>query len=407
MESFQFSALHEATAIAFSPGSTFVATATQNTILVRSAKTLQVVRQWDCDTNEASGLIVIDDIKWSGNGTRLLAASKHSDCAWVLDLSCEKAIARVEAPHVRTDWGLDDIRIWTEAHTFSPDHRYMAIPERHSGKDYLGIYDSVSLVRVGDQDEFRLTAAFSDPCDRGRVPFLEPLRQVDSSRGLEALVYSPVGAKVGTYQRPSSVLGVKCVSWSPNGRHLAVGGYDGVVRVLESEYWQPISVVRGFENGALVEPSTSGLEELVHFQCAAAAHNKGATEVDQVGFSNDGKLLFFTQRRALHMYSFLPESYAATPNVTHETSVVFNREISDVRLCPTTPRFVVVNDDSMVFLCDVKVVQGARVPESRQFRPTRAIWAPDGKAVALFDQQSFCIVYEDVVGEAGEQWEEE
>lgn len=115
MESFQFSALHEATAIAFSPGSTFVATATQNTILVRSAKTLQVVRQWDCDTNEASGLIVIDDIKWSGNGTRLLAASKHSDCAWVLDLSCEKAIARVEAPHVRTDWGLDDIRIWTEA----------------------------------------------------------------------------------------------------------------------------------------------------------------------------------------------------------------------------------------------------------------------------------------------------
>lgn len=68
----------------------------------------------------------------------------------------------------------------------------MAIPERHSGKDYLGIYDSVSLVRVGNQDEFRLTAAFSDPCDRGRVPFLEPLRQVDSSRGLEALGESNV-----------------------------------------------------------------------------------------------------------------------------------------------------------------------------------------------------------------------
>lgn len=78
------------------------------------------------------------------------------------------------------------------------------------------------------------------------------------------LIYSAVGTKVGSFQRSASVLGIKHVAWSPNGRHLALGGYDGVVRVLESESWQPISVVKGFENGALVEPSESEKDGMVH-----------------------------------------------------------------------------------------------------------------------------------------------
>lgn len=158
----------------------------------------------------------------------------------------------------------------------------MVIPERHSGKEFLGIYDGDTLVRVGDLRQLMLTVAFSSSCDRGPMPLLEPLRQVDSSSRLETfsefdskstgahseqysvLVYSAVGTKVGTFQRQASVLGVKHLSWSPNGRFLAVGGYDGAVRILESESWQPISVVRGFENGALVEEGELGSDAVVH-----------------------------------------------------------------------------------------------------------------------------------------------
>lgn len=107
---------------------------------------------------------------------------------------------------------------------------------------------------------------------------------MDSSRGLEALckprlgltfahlqyavhVYSPVGKKVGSFQRPASVLGVKELAWSPNGRYLALGGYDGIVRVLESESWQPISVVGGFENGALAEAHRPERNAAVQCEC--------------------------------------------------------------------------------------------------------------------------------------------
>lgn len=61
----------------------------------------------------------------------------------------------------------------------------MVIPERHSGKEFLGIYDSESLVRVGDLRQLMLTVAFSSSCDRGPMPLLEPLRQMDSSSRLE------------------------------------------------------------------------------------------------------------------------------------------------------------------------------------------------------------------------------
>lgn len=116
METYQFSVIHEGSAVAFSPGSTFVATATSNTVFVRSANTLQAVRRWVCAaTAQAESTVVIDDIKWSNNGSRLLASSKQSNCVWVLDLSCEDPIACVEGSLVETDWGLDDVRVWSDA----------------------------------------------------------------------------------------------------------------------------------------------------------------------------------------------------------------------------------------------------------------------------------------------------
>lgn len=115
METYQFSAIYEGSAVAFSPGSTFVATATRNTVFVRSSKSLQAVRQWDCAAGDATGAVVIDDVKWSTNGSRLLASSKQSSCAWVLDLACDNPVAFIDVALVDTDWGFDDIRVWTDA----------------------------------------------------------------------------------------------------------------------------------------------------------------------------------------------------------------------------------------------------------------------------------------------------
>ena len=52
------------------------------------------------------------------------------------------------------------------------------------------------------------------------------------------LIYSLDGRCLSKYQAYESGLGVKSVSWSPNGQSLAVGSYDQMLRVLNHLTWK-------------------------------------------------------------------------------------------------------------------------------------------------------------------------
>lgn len=113
-----------------------------------------------------------------------------------------------------------------------------------------------------------------------------------------------------------------------------------------------------------MQPGDTAL--LISVQSATTAPDTGATEVDHLSFSSDGKLMFFTQGRALHVYRFLPEPSSATPEVSHWTSIVFRNGISDTHICPTMNRVIIVNDSSMVYFWDVNGVEGVQIPAGKR-----------------------------------------
>jgi hypothetical protein len=99
---YDFSQLYHSSIVAFSPGTTFLATAHHGRIVVRSSATLAIVRTWLCspqipplaasssmhkaDSNEVGA---IDQLLWSADSLYLLAFSSGAKTAWVFGLADE------------------------------------------------------------------------------------------------------------------------------------------------------------------------------------------------------------------------------------------------------------------------------------------------------------------------------
>lgn len=122
MDSYQFSPIHQATAVAFSPGSTFIASADGDHVQIRSTTTLGIAKTWVCaapqpvaSSSRFPEALVVDKLQWSSNGSRILASSTKSACAWVFDLAQEDQRAGLSGDVTRAEWGTDnDILAWSE-----------------------------------------------------------------------------------------------------------------------------------------------------------------------------------------------------------------------------------------------------------------------------------------------------
>lgn len=111
MDTYQFSEVHPASCVAFSAGSTFLATAVDGRIVVCSAGTLDPVRTWSCSLPDPapSRGVVIDSLAWSVSGSRLLAHSSTFGAAWIFDLAEDQVIAQLSGDIARASWGVDEV----------------------------------------------------------------------------------------------------------------------------------------------------------------------------------------------------------------------------------------------------------------------------------------------------------
>lgn len=139
MSGYDFSHLFPASVLAFSPGTTFLAVAHQNRIIVRSTSTLQIVRTWECIlppeaqvarskepgvsssvAGATSEIFSIDTLQWSGDSMYLLVHSRDVKMAWVYGVAQEGEAARVGGMGVegltKVEWGKGDREVlaWTE-----------------------------------------------------------------------------------------------------------------------------------------------------------------------------------------------------------------------------------------------------------------------------------------------------
>ncbi|KAJ3351054.1 WD repeat-containing protein wrap73 [Entophlyctis luteolus] len=62
----------------------------------------------------------------------------------------------------------------------------------------------------------------------------------DSLLEYKLLVYSPDGRLITSYSAYESGLGIKSVAWSPSGQFIAVGSFDEKVRLINNATWKPM-----------------------------------------------------------------------------------------------------------------------------------------------------------------------
>lgn len=119
MDTYQFSKVHRAACLAYSPGSTFIATALLDKVHVRSTSSLESIRSWTCVFPEGYGSssrqeVTIEHLAWSSAGSRLLAFSSSAGLVWVFDMTQDDVVARIGGDIVKAEWGEEDLLAQSE-----------------------------------------------------------------------------------------------------------------------------------------------------------------------------------------------------------------------------------------------------------------------------------------------------
>jgi len=132
LNGYDFSQLYHASILAFSPGTTFIATAYQNRIIVRSSSSLSIVRTCLCllpssPSSSSSSRTVesMDQLSWSSDSLYLLAYSNKASTAWVFALTEdgvgeEGELARIGGEGVeglaKVEWGKQgrEVLAWSD-----------------------------------------------------------------------------------------------------------------------------------------------------------------------------------------------------------------------------------------------------------------------------------------------------
>ncbi|KAG8505461.1 WD repeat-containing protein WRAP73 [Galemys pyrenaicus] len=119
---------------------------------------------------------------------------------------------------------------------FTRDGRYLALAERRDCRDYVSIFvcSDWQLLRHFDTDTQDLAGIEWAP--NGCV-----LAVWDSCLEYKILLYSLDGRLLSAYSAYEWSLGIKAVAWSPSSQFLAVGSYDGKVRVLNHVTWKMLA----------------------------------------------------------------------------------------------------------------------------------------------------------------------
>ncbi|ORY78011.1 hypothetical protein BCR35DRAFT_342395, partial [Leucosporidium creatinivorum] len=171
---------------------------------------------------------------WSAKGDTVMSWSASHVSRDVLELKTGHSKSR--APPLAAP------SIPLPRYSFRPtDGRYLAVAERHSGKDHVGIYDCAAwkLIR-----HFPLPSPSSDVADLAWSPCGRFIAVWEVLTDYILHIYTPDGRLLKTFTPYSSGwvgLGIRKVEWHPTGDWLAVGGWDGKIRILTRLAWAPVA----------------------------------------------------------------------------------------------------------------------------------------------------------------------
>ncbi|XP_060057297.1 WD repeat-containing protein WRAP73 isoform X3 [Erinaceus europaeus] len=205
----------------FSPNGKYLASCVQYRLVVRDVHTLQIVQLYTC-------LDQIQHAEWSADSLFILCAMYKRGLVqlritvWSL---CTKSVSYIKYP-----------KACQQGISFTRDGRYMALAERRDCRDHVSVFvcSDWQLLRHFDTDTQDLAGLEWAP--NGCV-----LAVWDSCLEYKILLYSLDGRLLSTYCAYEWSLGIKSVDWSPSSQFLAIGSYDGKVRILNHVTWKMIT----------------------------------------------------------------------------------------------------------------------------------------------------------------------
>ncbi|XP_044092914.1 WD repeat-containing protein WRAP73 isoform X1 [Neovison vison] len=435
----------------FSPDGKYLASCAQYRLVVRDANTLQVLQLYTC-------LDQIQHAEWSADSRFILCAMYRRGLVQVWSLEQPEWHCRIDegsAGLVASCWSPDGrhilnttefhlrITVWSlctksvsyikypkacqQGISFTRDGRYLALAERRDCKDHVSIFvcSDWQLLRHFDTETQDLAGIEWAP--NGCV-----LAVWDTCLEYKVLLYSLDGRLLSAYCAYEWSLGVKSVAWSPSSQFLAVGSYDGKVRILNHVTWKMIT-----EFG---HPATVTNPRIVVYKEAeknpqlalgrlafppprAAACTASSTESKYEIASVPVSLQTLkpiadraNPKVGIGALAFSPDNYfLATRNDSVPNAVwiwdiqklklfVVLEQLSPVRSFqwdPQQPRLAICTGGNKVYLWSPAGCVSVQVPGEGDFQVLSLCWHFSGDSLALLSKDHFCLCFLETEERAG------
>ena len=178
--------------------------------------------EWTCRINE--GLAGLVYARWAPDGRHILTTADFQLHVSIWSL-VDSSIAYIKGPKLPVA-GL----------AFSKSGRYLAVATRADCKDCVGIYDTDTWAEVN-----QFPVASKDLVDLQWAPDDINICIRDTALDYKVMVYAIDGRLVTSYTAYEHALGAKSTGWAPGGHFLAIGSYDGKVRLLNQYTWKSVA----------------------------------------------------------------------------------------------------------------------------------------------------------------------
>ncbi|XP_043429551.1 WD repeat-containing protein WRAP73 isoform X1 [Prionailurus bengalensis] len=437
----------------FSPDGKYLASCVQYRLVVRDVHTLQILHLYTC-------LDQIQHIEWSADSLFILCAMYKRGQVQVWSLEQPEWHCRIDegsAGLVASCWSPDGrhilnttefhlrITVWSlctksvsyikypkacqQGVSFTRDGRYMALAERRDCQDHVSVFvcSDWQLLRHFDTETQDLAGIEWAP--NGCV-----LAVWDTCLEYKVLLYSLDGRLLSAYCAYEWSLGVKSVAWSPSSQFLAIGSYDGKVRILNHVTWKMIT-----EFG---HPATINNPKIVVYKeaektprlapgrlafppprAAAGVASPAETKYEIASVPVSLQTLKPVADRAnpkigIGALAFSPDSYFLATRSDSVPDAVWIWDMQKLRLFvvleqlspvrsfqwdPQQPRLAICTGGGKVYLWSPAGCVSVQVPGEGDFQVLSLCWHLNGDSLALLSKDHFCLCFletEDRVGTA-------
>ncbi|XP_040843743.1 WD repeat-containing protein WRAP73 isoform X2 [Ochotona curzoniae] len=357
--------------------------------------------EWHCKIDEGSAGLVASC--WSPDGRHILNTTEFHLRVTVWSL-CTKCVSYIKYP-----------KACQQGITFTRDGRYMALAERRDCKDYVSIFvcSDWQLLRHFDTDTQDLAGIEWAP--NGCV-----LAAWDTCLEYKILLYSLDGRLLSAYCAYEWSLGIKSVAWSPSSQFLAVGSYDGKVRILNHVTWKMIT-----EFG---HPATINNSKIVVYKEAetssqlalgplpfppsrplSASDSKYSVAAMPVSLQTLKPVADRANPRiGVGMLAFSPDNYFLATRNDNVPNAVWVWDIQKLRLFvvlehlapvrafqwdPQQPRLAICTGGCRVYLWSRAGCVSVQVPVEGDFAVLSLSWHLSGDSLALLSKDHFCLCF--------------